>query len=290
MKKFAYLILLIVLSLNLYSQDYTTITYFSNDSIKLEMDIFPPVSINDNNPTFIYVHGGGFSSGQRSDGHSVCKFMASHGFVAATISYTLYMRGKSFSCDGITSEKIKAIRYGANDLWLATNYLLEHSKELKIDSSHIFIAGCSAGAETVLHAQFWNYQLMNWNNKKLPINFRYAGVISGAGALMDLNLIKGDNLIPLMLFHGDKDNLVPYGTAAHHFCDPASTGWLMFFGSHSIYNYVKDLDGSVKLITFNGSGHEVANYYFEQKMDEVLNFCTSVIQNQKSQLLINTRP
>lgn len=283
MRRFIHFLVFTLLTLNLYSQDYTTVTYFTDDSVKLEMDIFKPVTDKTKNPTFIYVHGGGFSSGQRSDGHLICQYMAQHGFVAASISYSLYMKNKSFSCDGITSEKIKAIRYGVNDLWLATVYLIDHSDEYKTDPAKIIIAGCSAGAETVLHAQFWNYEKMNWTDKKLPQGFKYAGVISGAGAIMDLNLITKQNLVPLMLFHGDHDNLVPYKTAAHHFCDPSSTGWLMLFGSSSIYDHIVTLDGSVKLYTFSGSGHEVANYYFEKEMEQVINFSHMALSDKKFQ-------
>lgn len=288
--KYYLLSFLLLTATGILGQNYHTVTYYTNNSVKLEMDIFQPESISETlKPAFIYVHGGGFASGQRSDGHAICKYMSEHGYVAVTISYTLYMKDKSFSCDGITSEKIKAIRYGTNDLWLATIYLIENSDKFKINTSQIFISGCSAGAETVLHAQFWNYQKMNWTDQKLPENFRYAGVISGAGALMDLNLINENNLVPLMMFHGDKDNLVPYGTAAHHFCDPTATGWLMFFGSESIYEFIRNLNGTVKMYTFTGSGHEVANYYFEKEMNQVLEFCNSVIEGKHFQVSIEQK-
>ncbi len=261
------------------------VVYYENDSVKLEMEVFTPgVSENKiNRPLFIYVHGGGFSSGDLADGYKVCEYLANKGFVTATISYALYMKDKSFSCDGIMSEKIKAIRYGVNDLWLATGYFIDHETEFGIDQSKIFIGGCSAGAETVLHAAFWDYNLMNWTDRKLPENFKYAGLISGAGAIMDINLIRRDNLIPVMMFHGTCDNLVPYGTAAHHFCKTDATGWLMLFGSHSIYEHVLELGGSISMVTFCNGGHEYANSLFEKDFEFAYDFMLNVIHGKKTQ-------
>ncbi|HLN52079.1 MAG TPA: alpha/beta hydrolase [Lentimicrobium sp.] len=270
---------------NLKAGNPKRIVYYQNDSVRLEMDIYIPVaSVKDSSrPLFIYVHGGGFASGNRSDGYKICKYLADKGFVSATISYTLYMKDKSFSCDGVVSEKIKAIRYGVNDLWLATEYLIDHKDEYGIATSKIFIGGCSAGAETVLQAAFWDYDLMNWSDKKLPDGFKYAGVIAGAGAIMDINLITRKNLLPVMMFHGTCDNLVPYGTAAHHFCKTDASGWLMFFGSYTIYEQVLKLGGSVSMNTYCNGGHEYANYLFENDLEIAYSFMLEVLQGLKTQ-------
>lgn len=259
----------------LFSQSRRTVIYYADGNNQLSMDVF----INDQSsetkrPVFIYIHGGGFAGGERTAGYPICEFLADKGYFAVTISYTLYMKDKSFSCDGILSEKIKAIRYGVNDLWVATAWLIEHAGEYNLDTSNIFIGGSSAGAETVLHAAFWPYDMMNWSTVKLPPGFKYAGVVSGAGAIMDLNLITSNNIIPVMMFHGNCDNLVPYGTAAHHFCSPASPGWLMLFGSGSIYQHIEELGGSAKLYTYCGGGHEYSNVLFEHDMDFLLTFLT----------------
>ncbi|MBV6653821.1 MAG: alpha/beta hydrolase fold domain-containing protein, partial [Mameliella sp.] len=217
-------------------QRYTTITYFETDSIALELDLFLPETPSPNpRPLLIYVHGGGFSGGERGAGHPLCTYLSEQGIAAATITYTLHMKDKSFSCDGILSEKIKAIRLAANQLWQATAFLSKEADEFGIDPSKIFIAGSSAGAETVLHAAFWDRSVMELYGDPLPKRFSYAGLIGGAGAIMDVNSITAKTAIPAMLFHGSADPVVPYATAAHHYCDTDATGWLMLFGSHSVY-------------------------------------------------------
>ena len=102
----------------------TTLNYFKNDTLTLALNLSLPKAKKDNRlPLVIFVHGGGFSSGNRSHGDTLCAYLAKNGYAAATISYTLYMGNKSFGCDGIVSEKIKAIQFAVSDLWQATSFL-----------------------------------------------------------------------------------------------------------------------------------------------------------------------
>ena len=269
-----------------WSQSFKTYTYYDKDSLKL--DLFLPTQTTGNKiPLVIFVHGGGFSTGQRSDGHSFCQFLSKNGF-AATISYTLYAKEKGFGCDVELSEKIKAMRIAACDLWQATAFLLKNCSQWHIDSSKIFIAGSSAGAETVLNACFWDYHRMNLFSSNLPSSFRYAGLISGSGALMDINLITKEALLPVLLAHGNADITVPYGTAAHRSCKIDDPGWLMLFGSHSIFDRIRDMDGNVQLITYCGGGHEFSGALFGNDEQYVLEFLTDVLAGKKfrSQVVI----
>ncbi|MFW6370526.1 MAG: alpha/beta hydrolase, partial [Bacteroidota bacterium] len=184
-KKFTIVLLLAfsALFLNAQNREFTTYTYFEHDTLALELDLFLPDNPeNEKLPLLIYVHGGGFSQGNRASGHNLCSFLADSGFAAASITYTLYMKGKSFSCDGILSEKVKAIQFAASQLYQATAFLIDMADNFNIDTSSVFIAGSSAGAETVLQAAFWDYGTMNLYANNLPAGFSYAGVVSGAGA------------------------------------------------------------------------------------------------------------
>jgi acetyl esterase/lipase len=279
-----YLLLFFAISNFIEAQDFQTFTYYLDDSLQLELDFFYPVQRPvEKSPLVIYVHGGGFSAGNRAAGYALSEYLAERGIAAATISYTLCMKGKDFGCNGILSEKVKAIQIAANQLWLATRFFNENQEKFQIDTTKIFIAGSSAGAETVLHAAFWNQSIMGIYPQKLSGSFRYTGLISGAGAIMDLNLIQPDNLIPVMMFHGDADPLVPYETATHHYCPPNSPGWLMLFGSRSIYNYIVKLNGTVELISYPGARHEIAGAHFFQEQQTVFDFILSVIDGQHAQ-------
>lgn len=266
------------------AQHFQTLTYYENDSVKLELDLFMPNTIKTEKiPLLIFVHGGGFSGGDRTGGHAISKFFAERGIAAATISYSLYMKGKDFGCKGNSPEKVKAIQIAANQLWLATAFFIENQDKFHIDTTNIFISGSSAGAETVLHAAFWDRTMMGIYAKKLPETFRYAGLISGAGAIMDLNLIQNENLLPVMMFHGDADPLVPYRTAAHHFCPPNLPGWLMLFGSESIYQHISKLNGTVQLISYTGGSHNIAGAYFYQDQQPVYDFVVRILNDEHFQ-------
>lgn len=146
------------------------------------------------------------------------------------ITYTLYMKGRNFGCDGVLPQKLRAFQLAANDLWQATLFFIKNVDKYNIDATKIFIGGNSAGAEAALHAAYWDRNVMSTYPEKLPGTFKYAGVISGAGALMDLNLITKKTMVPMLLFHGSVDPTVPYDTAAHHYCPTNSSNWLMLFG------------------------------------------------------------
>jgi len=266
------------------AQKMTTITYFQNDTLKLDLDLFvPEKKSNEKLPLVLYVHGGGFSGGDRKSGQGFCKYLSANGYAAATISYTLYMKNKKFSCDGALTEKVKAFQFGANDFWLATSYFIENAQKYNIDPSKIFISGSSAGAETALHAAFWDSNTMKIYENKIPQNFKYAGLISGAGAIMDLNLITPQNALPMLLFHGSGDVTVPYGTAAHHYCKTNASGWLMLFGSYSIYQHLTAMNSNAALYTYCGGGHEYSGTLFEKEPQYILSFLNDVLAGKKFQ-------
>ena len=113
------------LTITVSAQDFQTHTYFTNDSISLDLDLFlPDLNSSEKTPLVIYVHGGGFKNGDRKGGHKLAKYLIGHNIACASITYTLYMKDKSFSCDGILSEKIRAIQIAASQLWNATAYLI----------------------------------------------------------------------------------------------------------------------------------------------------------------------
>ena len=262
-----------------------TLNYFVHDTISLVLDLFlPDLPDDDPVPLVIYVHGGGFGKGDRFGGYELAKHLITRNMSCATIEYTLYMKGKDFGCESEVSEKVKAIQIAASQLWHATATLIERSEEFQIDTTKIFIAGSSAGAETVLHAAHWNREQMQYFEPALSPAFKYAGIISGAGAIMDLNLITKENMIPTMLFHGDADPLVPYDVASHHFCPPNAPGWLMLFGSHAVAEHLQELGGTSHLITFTGGNHSFAGAYFYQDQEPVGEFIERVLAGEKFNL------
>lgn len=279
--KYLPFVLLFIFVVKVNATDFTTLNYLHTKTDSLDLDLFLPANAqSESTPLVIFVHGGGFAGGDRPGGHSLGKFLAEKGIASATITYTLYMKNKDFGCKGELTEKIKAIRYGVTDLWEATKYLMANAEKYHLNTKQIFIAGTSAGAETVLHAAYWPSAMALFGGG-LPAGFRYAGIISGAGAIMDLNLIKKENVLPAMFIHGDKDTVVPYATAAHHSCPCDASGWLMLFGSNSIFQHMVDLKANTILYTFPGKDHSVAGNYLYSNQQPVYDFINNVIHYKK---------
>ena len=97
------------------------------------------------------------------------------------------------------------------DLFSATGFLLKHATELNVDTSMIILSGSSAGAITVLQA---DYELANRTQiaSEIPVGFRYAGVISFAGGILSYNGVPTYKKppAPTLFFHGTQDKLVQY--------------------------------------------------------------------------------
>jgi dienelactone hydrolase len=211
----------------------------------LLMDIFSPEPDTlARKPVLVYVHGGGFAGGSRNEERHLqfCRRFARKGFVAVTIDYTLHMKGKSFGCERPSQEKINTFLKTGQDISKAVKHLVNQHQELGIDTNKIVLAGSSAGAEAVLHAAYWEATRSDTTQQILSKAFRYGGVISMAGAITDINWITKASAIPTQLFHGTCDPLVPYGTAAHHYCPPGAPGYLMLFGAQPIMKRLESLD------------------------------------------------
>lgn len=261
---------------------------------ELKMDIYLPKKDDETKrPLLLYVHGGGFSGGKR-DAERYNKFaekMTYKGYVNATIDYTLTMKGKSFGCDQPASNKVDAFLQAGYDLSRATRYFIQNASRFGIDPNKIVILGSSAGAETVIHAAYWDAVKQDGEEMFLPEEFQYAGVISMAGAISILDIITKENAIPTQLFHGTCDNLVPYASAAHHYCPLNSPGFLVLHGSYSIYNHLVELGKPCYLQTACNGGHEWAGEPLTVNLDEITDFVYyDVLKDFKRQihLIIDT--
>ena len=265
-----------------------TFTYIQREKEALQLDLYAPKEVvSKPRPVILYVHGGGFAGGRRDEKRYVqfAERLARMGYLTASISYRLTMKGKSFSCDQPAPNKIKTFQMSVEDIRAATQFLLDKAQKLGINSEQIVLAGSSAGAEAVLHAAYWQDKHLLKNSPELPKGFRYAGLISMAGAIVDTNLITTETAIPTQLFHGTCDNLVPYGTAPHHYCDKSAVGYLMLDGAHSIAERLKTLNKSYFLLTGCTGKHEWNDKPLFDHIDEIVSFLyEDVLQHKFRQL------
>lgn len=260
-----------------------TKTYAEKDGEKLIVDIYQPENSEAKRPTIVFMHGGGFAGGSPKNPQEVrfAKSAVAKGYNVALISYRLTRKNKSFDCDFVAEGKIKTFKMAAEDYMDAVKYLIENGSEFSIDKNTIIAGGSSAGAEAVLDAVY-NPQLMfGPENKYKDIHF--SAVISLAGAIVDARYLTKEQAIPGLFFHGTADQLVPYGTAAHHYCDPSEPGFIILDGAKTITEKLHDLDTSYLFFSFDGAGHEISGMPFDY-FPQLFGFLKNVVfDNMKIQ-------
>ncbi|MAU26792.1 MAG: lipase [Muricauda sp.] len=252
-------------------------TFVFSDTLAL--DVYTPVKDTvTNRPLVVLVHGGGFAIGKKDNPleKKFCTTLAKKGYLVASISYRLTRKGKSFGCDCPAADKVRTFRTASEDVLYATRYLVRNSNQLGFDTDKIVLIGSSAGAEAVLNTVFMhNHHEFNM----LPYDkLKFSGVVSFAGAVLDKDYITEHTAVPTLLFHGKKDILVPYATAAHHYCDEDTPGYLMLAGSGSIAQRLSKLNTPYVLYFDPEGNHDWANTAYAYT-EEVSAFIKTIILN-----------
>ena len=214
-----------------------TFHYATNDGEVLYLDRYMlDAKADAPRPCMIFAFGGGFVRGERDHEYYSIYFdrLAREGVVVVSIDYRLGLKNLQPDSGMVAMISIfdNAVNIAVEDMYAATNYVIENAEAWMVDTSKIMISGSSAGAITAVQAEW-----MRCNGAEraqvLPADFRYAGVVSCAGAIFS---VKGKPKFksapaPMLLFHGTSDSNVPY--------DHASMFGVGFYGSEYI---TKQLD------------------------------------------------
>ncbi len=261
-----------------------THTYIKKEGENLDLDLYLPFNDSETKrPLIIYVHGGGFQTGTRNEEGIVnfCTMLAEYGYVVASISYRLTRKDQpgGFGCDCPVSEKMKTFDAAVEDIQDATYYLIQNHEHLEIDPNKIILAGSSAGAEAVLITAY--SPPVCYDLPSGPVS--YAGVIGMAGAIPDTSIIYVESAVPSLFFHGTDDNLVPYATAPHHYCEKNQPGYLILHGSQTLANKLQKLEVPFWLHTSCGGGHELAGRPMEDYFNEIIDFCYTFVLNDQGE-------
>ena len=236
-----------------------TYMFAQRDTCELFMDVYDPAegSVTEidgkKKPAIIFMFGGGFITGRRDEPFYTKWYrqMTDNGYRIIAIDYRLGLKGENKV--GIAQVNVldKAIHMAVEDLFSATEFIIENAEALGVDPSNIVISGSSAGAITVLQA---DYELSNRTEyaEILPEDFRYAGVISFSGGILSRRgkLKYEREPAPTLLIHGTADKLVNY-TQVKFFN-------LGFFGSHKIAERFEKFGYNYSILRYLDNGHEIA--------------------------------
>ena len=291
MKKLSLILSVFLLPLLLFSQQFPlpqkeTRTFAVKDGQELKMDIyFQPTDCDTLRPALIFAFGGGFVGGRRDNAQYAYFFnhFAERNFVVISIDYRLGMRGQRAPSPFSTRPLRNAIAMGVEDLFCATNYILENAADWNIDPERIIISGSSAGGIMVLQGD-WELTNRMPSAEVLPYDFRFAGVISFAGAIFSTvgTPFYHRRPAPTLFFHGTEDRLVPY-----HRVRFLRMG---MFGSRALAEQFRRHHFPFVFYSMTGIGHEVAGFPMREFLPEIEQFINDfVIDRSQLQIEISIR-
>jgi len=113
----------------------TDIVYGTTDGPELLLDLFLPSRADGLRPGLVFVHGGGWRSGERQAFHWHAEQAALLGYVAATVDYRLVPAAQWPAC--------------FDDCQRAVRWLRHHADELSLDPTRLGAFGSSAGGHLV---------------------------------------------------------------------------------------------------------------------------------------------
>lgn len=271
-------------------------------------------SIDKKSPAMIFMFGGAFYTGSRDrkDYIPYFHYLAKHGIQVFSIDYRLGLKplvekmqgssntkeqefptavsnkkspGKLSAAKQLIALLEKSIDMAVEDLYKATAYIISNAERWNIDTALIMTSGSSAGAITALQAEYYlSNQFADESagedehtlpTKYLPSGFKYGGVISFAGAILNLHgkMRWTTAPAPIMLFHGNADANVPY--------DRIWTPMGCFNGSKYISKKLSKMDVPHYFYTYEEANHSIAVTPMLQNLPEILGFIEDYVYAQK---------
>lgn len=241
----------------------------SEHEFDLYMDIYLPKGDTlQKRPLIMFIHGGGFFIGDKQDNPIVlwCKHFARMGYVVASINYRMGFRP--------SKRAIERCGYrAAQDAHAAMRFLVHNKDKYRINTDYLFAAGSSAGGITTLNLAFmrnknrpeatqgnlFTHSLgdIETSGNDLKETFRIRCIANMWGSVHDISMI--DNAkVSIISFHGNADQVVPYGYDVPFQDLKIPVGDLFFnkmYGSKPIHERARKLGYRQALHTFEGCGH-----------------------------------
>lgn len=239
---------------------------FSGATTSLTLDFYEPAAdTSAARPLIIWVHGGSFQFGTKTDVdvQELSNRFAKKGYACASINYRLGF----FPVDSVNA--IKAVLRATQDLKASIRFFYKDratTNAYKIDTTRIFIGGSSAGAITALHVGYLDQDCeiadyidgtnlaalggMEGASGNPGYSAKVAGVINLCGALGRYSWIEAGD-IPLVSVHGTADATVKYNRGVVNPGVP-----IMYLdGSRILLERSCALNHPHKLYTFRGAPH-----------------------------------
>lgn len=197
------------------------ITYCTVDGVELKMDVYYPSENNGRFPVRMYVHGGGWSKGDKAQGAGAIEIpeLQKAGFLVVSVNYRL-------APEYVFPAMIE-------DVKCAVRSLRAHADEYNLDPNRIGVWGGSAGGHLVAllgtsdeSAGFDVGEYLEYSSRvqavvdmfgPTDLTVQFEGGYEGASRVFDgfdatlaspVTYVTADDP-PFLILHGEKDALVP---------------------------------------------------------------------------------
>ncbi len=246
----------------------------TTSAIPLKLDLYVPDNDSENRPVFMFIHGGGFTGGTKTnpDFIRMGNYFASRGWVFASVDYrtTEELEGSNFT--GIAPQewidftlqnastpddaKRSIAMYAAQrDNKAALRWIMANASNYKINKDFITVGGASAGAITTIALGISNQEDFRdeiplsedptLSTTNLNETYEVKSLIDFWGSNVKLELF--ENVYGLNRF----DNSDPPLFIAHGTEDPA----VLFSEAEELVHLYESTGAHVELTTLEGRGH-----------------------------------
>jgi dienelactone hydrolase len=184
----------------------------TGNPVALKLDLYQPAGdTQTKRPAVLWVHGGGYSGGDKGGGPSqdLANIFAKHGYVTVSINYRLIPTACSGS--NVTTQCSVAAINAQHDAQAAVRWLRANAGSYGIDPSRIGIGGESAGAITATLVGVHSEDPGDSGNPGFPSNV--GGFQSLSGGLPN-GALAGAGDAPGLFIHGTADGVVPFQWSA----------------------------------------------------------------------------
>lgn len=134
---------------------YTDLAYENVNGHRYDFYVPDNTNLSEPQNLILFIHGGSFNSGEKEDGDAWCRFYASHGYIAATLDYTLQNQGVPADLNLMHEEIISCVAA-----------IKDHAQTLGITFDGMAVCGVSAGGTLAM-----NYAYKCADTSPVPVKF-----------------------------------------------------------------------------------------------------------------------
>ncbi len=180
---------------------------FQGNAVDLLLDLYTPTGDTaTGRPAVLYAHGGGFTTGNKSES-GLSQTLAQRGYVTASISYRLRPGADISFGNPNNPDAINAVVDAIHDGQTAIRWIRAHAAELGVDPARVAFSGSSAGAVMAVGISLLS-DSVDLTEGSAGYSSRACLTVADAGALLP-GLASPDDT-PAVFFHGTNDTTVPY--------------------------------------------------------------------------------